>query len=78
MGTFGKTGAASGGATLASVASVSSRDDGVQGDSGSAAMPVVAEPLKTAAKRASKKIRFDVDTRYPSIAEEAPGGESAA
>jgi hypothetical protein len=40
-------------------------------------MPVVEEPLKTA-KRAPKKIRFDVDARYPSIAEDAAGGESAA
>jgi hypothetical protein len=78
LGTFSTTGcAASGGATLASVASVSSRDAGVPGDSGALSMPVVEEPLKTA-KRAPKKIRFDVDARYPSIAEDASGGESAA
>ena len=76
--TFSTTGcAASGGATLASAASVSSRDAGVPGDPGALAMPVVEEPLKTA-KRAPKKIRFDVDARYPSIAEDAAGGESAA
>ena len=85
LGTFGTRGcAASGGAALASVASVasvvsvSSRADGVPGDSGAVAMPVVEEPAKTVARRAPKKIRFDVDTRYPSIAEEAAGGESAA
>jgi len=54
------------------------RDDGVPGESGDVAMSVVEEAPKTVAKRASKKIRFDVDARYPSIAEEAAGGESAA
>ena len=72
LGTFGTAGCvASGGAALASVASV-------PGDSGAVAMPVVEEPAKTVARRAPKKIRFDVDARYPSIAEEAAGGESAA
>jgi hypothetical protein len=79
LGTFGTRGcASSGGAALAGVASVSSRDDGVPGESGDVAMSVVEEAPKTVARRASKKIRFDVDARYPSIAEEAAGGESAA
>jgi hypothetical protein len=79
LGTFGTRGcAASGGAGLAGVASVSSRDDGVPVESGAAAMPVAEEPPRTVAKRVSKKIRFDADARYPSIAEEAAGGESAA
>jgi hypothetical protein len=51
---------------------------GVPVESGAAAMPVAEEPPRTVAKRVSKKIRFDVDARYPSIAEEAAGGESAA
>lgn len=69
LGTFGTRGcAASGGAALA----------GVPVESGAAAMPVAEEPPRTVAKRVSKKIRFDVDARYPSIAEEAAGGESAA
>lgn len=78
LGTFGTRGcASSGGAALAGVASVSSRDDGVSGESGDVAMSVVEEAPKTVARRAPKKIRFDVDARYPSIAEEAAGGESA-
>jgi hypothetical protein len=69
LGTFGTRGcAASGGAALA----------GVPVESGAAAMPVAEDPPRTVAKRVSKKIRFDVDARYPSIAEEAAGGESAA
>ncbi len=69
LGTFGTRGcAASGGAAL----------EGVPVESGAAAMPVAEEPPRTVAKRVSKKIRFDVDARYPSIAEEAAGGESAA
>jgi hypothetical protein len=70
--------AAAGGARLAHVASAMplTGADGVAGGAGAVAMAVDEAPPKAAARRAPKKIRFDADARYDSIAEEA--GEPAA